>query len=181
MYICLNIVTLFSMNAVTRPVANDWTKKNKRVVDLVKTDAACKVLIVLATVAANETSNGIERNRRVHLPGGNQSSFDDLMHSAQQGVSSIRRSLKRRKTTNNKRGPTRTKVCVSYYLLPEASEIPRLTRSDPLIETYHRANYGRDHIQINFISDKSLLCNVGRHKRAQEGTITHILFSIFCY
>ena len=72
-------------------------KKNKRVVDVVKTgeiDAAGKVLIVLTTVAANETSNGIERNRRVHLSGGNQSSFDDLMHSAQQGVSSIRRSLK---------------------------------------------------------------------------------------
>ena len=85
------------MNTVTLPLANDWTKKNKRVVDVVKTgeiDAAGKVLIVLTTVAANETSNGIERNRRVHLPGGNKSSFDDLMHSAQQGVSSIRRSLK---------------------------------------------------------------------------------------
>ena len=125
----------------------------------------CKLFVFSCT-----GSNGIERNRRVHLPGGNQSSFDDLMHSAQQGVSSIRRSLKRRKTTNNKRGPTRTKVCVSYYLLPEASEIPRLTRSDPLIETYHRANYGRDHIQINFISDKSLLCKVGRHKRAPSLT-----------
>ena len=28
MYICLNIVTLFSTNTVTRPVANDWTISN---------------------------------------------------------------------------------------------------------------------------------------------------------